>query len=119
MTPTSIRTGRALDATTSSFTIATGLTTDVLTGDANRVGLVVSVGALLLAAFDGTIVIRGGNDGAGVPLTVLTPGHPVCYLSVDKIGSVIYGAISVQNNCTGSVTVGVTEARVTGALDKV
>lgn len=111
MTPRSIKTGRALDSRTTNHSIATGATTAIGGGDTNRVGVVVSIGSALVAALDGTIVIVGGQGGSAVPLTVLTPGHPVCYLSVDKIGSALFGAMSVTNNCTGTIPIGVTMIR--------
>lgn len=111
MTPRSILTGRNLDSRVSAISVNAGATTSIGDGDANRVGLVVAIGAGLVAAIDGTIVVLGGQAGSAAPLTVLTSGHPVCYLSVDKIGSALFGPLSVQNNCTGAIPLGITMVR--------
>lgn len=111
MTPNSIRTGRQFDSATSAVVATAGANVQLATGDANRVGLVVALPASATAALDGVVAIGPVIDGALVPLTTLSSGHPVCYLSVDKIGSALFPALFVRNGCTGNLTVGVTTIR--------
>lgn len=111
MTPMGIKTGREFSSYLSAQTVGAGATEQLVAGSGDRVGLVVSLPAALAAAIDGTVAIGFAVSGTFAPLTCLTSGHPVCYLSVDKIGSVLYGAISAVNGTGGALVLGVTDVR--------
>ena len=111
MTPAGIRLGRQYDSRVTAQSVTSGGTVEILKGDANRVALVVAVSQILIADWDGLIIVGPVANNVVTPLTVLTPGHPVCYLSVDKIGSALFTALSVTNDCSGDVSLGITVVR--------
>lgn len=96
------------DSQTSVATVANGASRADLPADKNRVGLGVAVSTSALATWAGTVDVNMVDGSLIVPLTVLTPGHPVCWLSFDYLGSAILGIIRITNNSGQSVNVGVT-----------
>lgn len=116
MTPLGIKTGRMLSSVVSVVSVGAGATAALVPGAGDRVALVVALPAAVLTAFDGSIAIGYLIGGVFAALTCLTPGHPVCYLSVDKIGVALFSEISAQNACTGAVVLTVTNVRQTQEL---
>lgn len=104
-----MKTGRQLRASIATVSVAAGATTKLVDGKATRVALVVSLPAALNAAIDGTVAVGYLVQGVFAPLTCLSQGHPVCYLSIDKIGGVLCAEISARNASTGTLVLGVTE----------
>lgn len=113
MTPRSIDTGRALSSTVTTVTVADGATGQLVPGRGDRVALVVAMPFDDSAVSVGSVAIGYTIGGTFAVLTVLSVGHPVCYLSMDKIGSAISPAISARNDTGAQVVLGVTEVRQT------
>lgn len=111
MTPTGIRLGRQFDAQTSSLDIGAGQQRRIATADANRVALAVAIQAVDLTAMGQPIPVGPFIGTTVVALTALTGGHPACYLSVDKIGSVLFAEIWLNNTQSDDITVGITIVR--------
>lgn len=112
MSPTTIRTGRQFYSMPALVSLPNAAETQVATGDGNRVGLVVALtvaGAAQLAAT--AIAVGVVVDGSLIPLTTINAGHPVCYLSVDKIGPILFAPIVATQTSGGAVVVGVTTVR--------
>jgi len=116
MTPLGIRTGRSLQSTTSTKSVAAASTTQLVGGAAGRVALCVSLPAATNAAVDGLVAIGYLVAGTFCPLTCLSQGHPTCYLSVDKLGVAIFNAISARNGSTGTLVLGVVDVIQTQEL---
>lgn len=111
MTPLGIKTGRDLSASIVTKSVGAGATVVIAPGQGDRVALVVSLPAATAAALDGTVAIGFAVAGVFAPLTCLSAGHPVCYLSIDKIGAVLLSEISAENASTGALVLGVTTVR--------
>lgn len=111
MTPRSIETGRGLTATTSLVAIDSTASAVLAPADASRCSLTAAVaGDAFTDAVKG-IGIGVLVSGTLVPLTCLTAGHPVCYLSVDKMGTLVTQEIRATNLSGGNVTIGVSVTR--------
>lgn len=110
MTPTSIKTGRELSSVVSLAEITDGDTTAILPADAARVAVAV---ALCATGFTGDALMPIGVKVGGqfVPLTSLTVGHPACYLSVDKIGTLVLQELWAQNLTGSDQALGITTVR--------
>lgn len=111
MTPAGIKLGRQFDSRVTSVQVTAESVASLVGADANRVALVVALPAWQDPDIDGSVTIGPVINGVVVPLTTLSAGHPVCYLSVDKIGSALMLALSANNMVTSTVTLGVTIVR--------
>lgn len=112
MTPTGIKTGRQFDSTTRSVALPELAVTLLASGDGNRVGLVVALAATSVVLLGQSGIAIGPTiAGAVVPLTTLSAGHPVCYLSVDKIGPMLFPALSAYQESGNALVLGVTIIR--------
>lgn len=89
MTPTGIKLGRQFDAQVTAFTLAADSAQLVAPGDGNRVAVSASISNADGVGATALVLIGPKVGNAVVPLTALTPGHPTCYLSVDKLGSLV------------------------------
>jgi hypothetical protein len=119
VTPTSIRTGRQFDSVATLQSIPTGAITQILPGDANRVAVSVSLDDAAVAGLAGLALDIGVMVGSVIaPLTCLTAGHPVCYLSVDKIGPALFPALVVSHAAVGAINIGITNVRQIQELPK-
>lgn len=116
MTPTGIRTGRTFAAYGSATSVNAAATTQIAPGASDRVSLTVALPAATTAALDGTVAIGYLVGTAFVALTCLSAGHPVCFLSVDKMGNAIFPAIFARNGTTGALVMSVTDVRQTQEL---
>lgn len=119
MTPRSIETGRALSSLVSTATVADGATGVIAPGRGDRVALVVSMPFATSAVSVGSVAVGYLVGGTFAALTILSAGHPVCYLSVDKIGTALLPEISARNNTGAEVVLGITDVRQTQPLDDV
>ena len=111
MTPNSIRTGRGFDSRTTSVAVGNGDTVTIAAADSARVAAAIAAPGNAFAAALLGITIGEKVAGVVVPLTTLLPGHPACYLSVDKIGTAVMGELFAVNLTGGAVTLGVTLVR--------
>lgn len=113
MTPLGIRTGRALSSVPKTVSVNAGATGELVPGAGGRVALSVALPAAPTAALDGTVAIGYLVNNVFCPLSCLSSGHPACYLSVDKIGVALFGAISARNGTGGALVLGVVDVTQT------
>ena len=111
MTPTGIKLGRQFDSTIQGIDVTNSGAIKIAPGDSNRVALAAALGGLLVSELDATVMIGPKVNGFVVALTTLSAGHPVCYLSVDKVGSVLFSELFVQTDASATFVLGVTIVR--------
>lgn len=99
MTPTSIKTGRALSYQTAQQTATQGSADPLIGADSNRVGIAAAIswenGAVTSDICVGICVRR---DTQYVRLTTLTYGHPACWLDVAHLGPAILEPLFVTSS---------------------
>lgn len=117
MTPLGIRTGRGLSSIPKTVSVAAAATVELVPGAGGRVALNVALPAATLAALDGTVAIGYLVNNVFCPLTCLSYAHPVCYLSVDKMGVAIFQPISARNASTGTLVLGVVDVQQTQGFE--
>lgn len=113
MTPLGIRTGRSLSSVPATVSVGAGATVQLVAGKGGRVALAVALPSATIAALDGTVAIGYLINSVFCPLSCLSYAHPACYLSVDKIGVALFGAISARNGSSGALVLGVVDIEQT------
>lgn len=113
MTPRSIETGRGLDAIAFGVDVPVATATLLAKADGARVAVSIAVGTGVLTEVNSIVSIGVLVGGGVIPLTALTLGHPVCYLSVDKLGSLVTQDIWALHGLDDVASLGVSTVRQT------
>ena len=112
MTPTSIKTGRALSYIHNAVTVVALNSGVVAPADGNRVGIALALSwdsAASLAALNVSVgVVQGGTF---IPVTTLNQYHPACWLDVSHLGPLITAPFAYLSIGDESGTLGVTQLR--------
>lgn len=116
MTPFAIITGRSFQTKSANVSVATATNTSIAPGDAKRVALVVALSEADAKVATMAVAIGPLANGVVVPLTCITPGHPVCYLSVDKIGNAFFSELFAVQTSGAAALLGVTQVQQTQEL---
>ena len=112
MTPTSIKTGRALSYVQGTVSVVALGTGAVAPADGNRVGMALALAwdsAAALAALNVSVGIV--QNGTFVPVTTLNQYHPACWLDVSHLGPLITAPFAYLSLGDETGTIGVTQLR--------